>query len=55
MIAVDARDLTRYRPIGVTLVKPNYDETLRLVGAEPQRPACLGSPWSSSLAGRCSI
>jgi D-beta-D-heptose 7-phosphate kinase/D-beta-D-heptose 1-phosphate adenosyltransferase len=32
LIAVDARDLTRYRPVGVTVVKPNFDETLRLVG-----------------------
>jgi len=32
LIAVDARDLTRYRPVGVTAVKPNFDEALRLVG-----------------------
>src|SRR3954469_7410423 len=32
LIAVDARDLTSYRPVGVTVVKPNFDEALRLVG-----------------------
>jgi D-beta-D-heptose 7-phosphate kinase/D-beta-D-heptose 1-phosphate adenosyltransferase len=35
VIAVDARDLRRYRPIGVTVVKPNYDEALRLAGIAP--------------------
>jgi D-beta-D-heptose 7-phosphate kinase/D-beta-D-heptose 1-phosphate adenosyltransferase len=35
LLAVDARDLARYRPVGVTLVKPNYDEMLRLAGAGP--------------------
>jgi D-beta-D-heptose 7-phosphate kinase/D-beta-D-heptose 1-phosphate adenosyltransferase len=33
LIAVDARDLTRYRAAGVTVVKPNYQEAARLVGA----------------------
>ena len=32
LIAVDARDLTRYRTVGVTVVKPNFGEALRLVG-----------------------
>jgi D-beta-D-heptose 7-phosphate kinase/D-beta-D-heptose 1-phosphate adenosyltransferase len=38
LIAVDARDLTRYRAIGVTLVKPNYDEARRLTGTAPVEP-----------------
>jgi D-beta-D-heptose 7-phosphate kinase/D-beta-D-heptose 1-phosphate adenosyltransferase len=32
LIAVDARDLTRYRSVGVAVVKPNFDEARRLVG-----------------------
>lgn len=32
LIAVDARDLTRYRAAGVTVVKPNFDEATRLSG-----------------------
>jgi len=32
LIAVDARDLTSYRSVGVTVVKPNFDEARRLVG-----------------------
>jgi D-beta-D-heptose 7-phosphate kinase/D-beta-D-heptose 1-phosphate adenosyltransferase len=35
VISVDARNLARYRPIGVTVVKPNYGEALRLAGAPP--------------------
>jgi D-beta-D-heptose 7-phosphate kinase/D-beta-D-heptose 1-phosphate adenosyltransferase len=38
LIAVDARDLTRYRPVGVTVVKPNFDEALRLVGRRSETP-----------------
>jgi len=36
LIAVDARDLTRYRSVGVTVVKPNFDEALRLVGRQSE-------------------
>jgi D-beta-D-heptose 7-phosphate kinase/D-beta-D-heptose 1-phosphate adenosyltransferase len=36
LIAVDARDLTRYRTVGVTVVKPNYDEAIRLVGCRSE-------------------
>ena len=32
VVAVDARDLLAYRGAGVTLVKPNYDEAIRLLG-----------------------
>lgn len=32
LIAIDARNLTSYRSVGVTVVKPNFDEALRLVG-----------------------
>lgn len=32
LIAVDARDLPAYRAVGVTAVKPNYEEALRLAG-----------------------
>jgi D-beta-D-heptose 7-phosphate kinase/D-beta-D-heptose 1-phosphate adenosyltransferase len=35
LIAVDARDLARYRPIGSTAVKPNFEEALRLAGLPP--------------------
>jgi D-beta-D-heptose 7-phosphate kinase/D-beta-D-heptose 1-phosphate adenosyltransferase len=38
MIAVDARDLTRYRAIGVTVAKPNFEEALRLAGHLPGPP-----------------
>lgn len=34
LLAVDARDLPRYRLIGVTVVKPNYPEAFRLVGLD---------------------
>jgi D-beta-D-heptose 7-phosphate kinase/D-beta-D-heptose 1-phosphate adenosyltransferase len=32
VVAVDARDLLAYRSGGVTLLKPNYDEAVRLLG-----------------------
>lgn len=35
VLVADARDLRRYRRIGVTAVKPNYGETCRLLG-EPE-------------------
>src|SRR5215212_3262258 len=47
LFAVDARDLTRYRPIGVTVVKPNYGEALRLVGQEERD----GPPRAELAAG----
>ncbi|HXG39986.1 MAG TPA: D-glycero-beta-D-manno-heptose 1-phosphate adenylyltransferase [Candidatus Limnocylindrales bacterium] len=31
-LVVDARDLTRYRRVGATAVKPNYGEAVRLLG-----------------------
>jgi D-beta-D-heptose 7-phosphate kinase / D-beta-D-heptose 1-phosphate adenosyltransferase len=39
LIAVDARDLTRYRAAGITAVKPNYEEATRLVGASASATA----------------
>lgn len=39
VIAVDSKCLTAYRQIGVTVVKPNYAEALRLLG-EPEGDAC---------------
>lgn len=41
LIAVDARDLTRYRSVGVTLVKPNFDEARRLVGRRSETDPVL--------------
>jgi D-beta-D-heptose 7-phosphate kinase/D-beta-D-heptose 1-phosphate adenosyltransferase len=35
MIAVDARNLGRYRAVGVTVAKPNFQEALRLAGLPP--------------------
>jgi D-beta-D-heptose 7-phosphate kinase/D-beta-D-heptose 1-phosphate adenosyltransferase len=32
VIVVDSKTLPAYRAVGVTAVKPNYDETLRLLG-----------------------
>jgi len=32
LIALDARDLTRYRAAGITVVKPNFEEATRLAG-----------------------
>ncbi len=32
VLVVDARDLRRYRGLGATAVKPNYDEAVRLLG-----------------------
>jgi D-beta-D-heptose 7-phosphate kinase/D-beta-D-heptose 1-phosphate adenosyltransferase len=51
VIAVDARDLTRYRPIGVTVVKPNCDETLRLVGAGPPPSGVSRAALAVQLGG----
>jgi D-beta-D-heptose 7-phosphate kinase / D-beta-D-heptose 1-phosphate adenosyltransferase len=48
VLVVDARDLRRYRNLGVTAVKPNYDEAIRLLGEREladrtARPAQVGS------------
>jgi D-beta-D-heptose 7-phosphate kinase / D-beta-D-heptose 1-phosphate adenosyltransferase len=37
IVVADARDLRRYRPAGVTAVKPNYGEACRLLGEPEQR------------------
>ena len=37
LIAVDARDLARYASVGVTAVKPNFAEALRLAGVASDR------------------
>jgi D-beta-D-heptose 7-phosphate kinase/D-beta-D-heptose 1-phosphate adenosyltransferase len=39
LLAVDARDLTRYRAAGITAVKPNYEEATRLVGTRASATA----------------
>ena len=39
LIAVDARDLPRYRAVGITVVKPNYEEAVRLAGMSIVREA----------------
>jgi D-beta-D-heptose 7-phosphate kinase/D-beta-D-heptose 1-phosphate adenosyltransferase len=39
LIAVDARDLTRYRAACITAVKPNYEEATRLVGTSASATA----------------
>jgi D-beta-D-heptose 7-phosphate kinase/D-beta-D-heptose 1-phosphate adenosyltransferase len=35
VIVVDSKTLPAYRDVGVTAVKPNYDETVRLLGGRP--------------------
>jgi D-beta-D-heptose 7-phosphate kinase/D-beta-D-heptose 1-phosphate adenosyltransferase len=34
-VVVDAKDPTRYRSLAPTAVKPNYEEAVRLIGAQP--------------------
>lgn len=36
IVIVDAKDLTRYRTLGASAVKPNYAEAARLLGLGPQ-------------------
>jgi D-beta-D-heptose 7-phosphate kinase/D-beta-D-heptose 1-phosphate adenosyltransferase len=37
LIAVDARDLVRYRTVGVAVVKPNFAEAVRVAGARAEQ------------------
>jgi D-beta-D-heptose 7-phosphate kinase/D-beta-D-heptose 1-phosphate adenosyltransferase len=37
VLVVDARDVTRFRAVGATAVKPNYAEVRNLLSAPPQR------------------
>lgn len=39
LVVVDAKDLARYRAVGVTAVKPNYDQAMGLLGS---RSATVG-------------
>ena len=41
VLVADARDLRRYRRVGVTAVKPNYGEVVRLLGEPEERDARL--------------
>lgn len=34
LLLADAKDLTAYREVGITAIKPNYDEAVRLLGAQ---------------------
>lgn len=47
-LAVDAKDLRAYQHVGMTVCKPNYRETLRLLG--DVRPATRARRWQSLLA-----
>jgi D-beta-D-heptose 7-phosphate kinase / D-beta-D-heptose 1-phosphate adenosyltransferase len=49
LIAVDARDLARYRPLGVTLVKPNFGEAQQLVGSSLAHTACSRADLVASI------
>ncbi len=53
-LVADAKDLSRYREVGVRAVKPNYEEALRLLRLAPQsegRAAQL-TPYGSVLLER---
>jgi len=50
VVVADARDLRRYRPAGVTAVKPNYGEACRLLG-EPERRGSRPRAAQAGMAG----
>jgi D-beta-D-heptose 7-phosphate kinase/D-beta-D-heptose 1-phosphate adenosyltransferase len=52
LIAVDARDLTRYRAVRATVVKPNYGEALRLAGAETESIGQTRADVAADLGSR---
>jgi len=37
VVVVDAKDLVAYRPVGITAIKPNYREAIRLLGVPNDR------------------
>jgi D-beta-D-heptose 7-phosphate kinase / D-beta-D-heptose 1-phosphate adenosyltransferase len=39
VLAADSKDLAAYRGVGLTAVKPNYEEALELLGGRPGGPA----------------
>lgn len=49
VIAVDARDLAQYRAIGVTVVKPNFSEAIRLTGYQVDRARGTRAEIAASL------
>jgi D-beta-D-heptose 7-phosphate kinase / D-beta-D-heptose 1-phosphate adenosyltransferase len=52
VLVVDARDLTLYRELGVTAVKPNYQEAVRLVGGRETQTPAARALWVTSNANR---
>jgi D-beta-D-heptose 7-phosphate kinase / D-beta-D-heptose 1-phosphate adenosyltransferase len=52
LIAVDAKDLRRYREVGVTVAKPNYAEALQLLGERGHDGARARTGQIAAAAGR---
>ncbi|HEX5828194.1 MAG TPA: PfkB family carbohydrate kinase, partial [Candidatus Limnocylindrales bacterium] len=50
VLIADAKDLRRYRPVGVTAVKPNYGECCRLLG-EPELRGTRARAAQVGMAG----
>jgi D-beta-D-heptose 7-phosphate kinase/D-beta-D-heptose 1-phosphate adenosyltransferase len=50
VLVADAKDLRRYRPVGVTAVKPNYGEFCRLLG-EPELRGTRARAAQVGMAG----
>ncbi|HET7829194.1 MAG TPA: D-glycero-beta-D-manno-heptose 1-phosphate adenylyltransferase [Candidatus Limnocylindrales bacterium] len=50
VVVADARDLRRYRPAGVTAVKPNFGEACRLLG-EPEERGSRPRAAQAGMAG----
>jgi|tagenome__1003787_1003787.scaffolds.fasta_scaffold20980230_3 D-beta-D-heptose 7-phosphate kinase/D-beta-D-heptose 1-phosphate adenosyltransferase len=50
VLVADAKDLRRFRPVGVTAVKPNYGEACQLLG-EPERRGTRARAAQVGMAG----
>lgn len=50
VLVVDSKNLTAYRHVGVTAVKPNYKEAIHLLGIETLATALLGDARANQIA-----
>lgn len=50
VFAVDCKDYSRYKMLEPTLIKPNYEEALKIIGEEPEEDrVAQGMRWSGEL------
>lgn len=52
LLAVDARDMLRYAPVGATVMKPNYAEALRLLDTSPEPTAAPRATVAAAISRR---